>query len=95
MLNSFVKTELNMSPYTVAELLSKIYNIYSKAQRFYGWFRRPRETDDEDILIDAEAAVLAWQNFRTSFDVSRNRPTLGPGAANDSSDAFGGNCSGR
>ena len=89
LLNDYARQELPGISYSVDEVLAKVDNISAKARRFYTQYQRPKETgraaDDEDLGIDVEAALLSWPNFQVFLNVFRNHPSLGPGAADDSS----------
>ena len=90
-LNTYVEDELPGGlQYSAEEVLAKVDNVVAKARRFYSKFPRQKETgrlaSDDDVAVDVEAASLAWPNFQMFYDVFRNDPSLGPGAADDSSE---------
>ena len=65
-LNVYVEKDLCLRPYTRDEVHNKIDNILQKAKRFYVRYKKEdagKEADDDDLGVDVDAAVLAWQNF--------------------------------
>ena len=91
LLNEYTTTEGANVQLTPEVVVAKVDNMSAKAKRFNSQFQRPKETgratDDDDLFIDVEAAAMAWPNFKTFFDVFKTHATLGPGIADDASEA--------